>query len=214
MHSYNEWINNIFESIKKGLPGEQAQFKMAPVSRLKKEHYLNDLKIIPKESAVMALIFPLNNHPHLLLTERSEKLSSHSNQISFPGGKFDVEDELLLNTAFRELEEEVGVNRENVNVISPLTDLYIPVSNFKVKPFLAYTDLEPDFKVNTVEVKSIMPLAFDKLISAEIIKFQKMNLSYDFNANVPYFDVCNKVVWGATAMILSEIREILFEKKL
>jgi 8-oxo-dGTP pyrophosphatase MutT (NUDIX family) len=211
MLSFDLWIDKIIKSIDKGLPGEQAQFKMAPVSRLKKGYYLNDPALIPKLSAVAVLVFPINDIAHLLLTERTERLSSHSSQISFPGGKFDDSDFNLLNTSLRELKEEVGIDKENVNLISPLTDLYIPVSNFKVNPYLFFSANEINPVINKDEVNEVVLLKLNDLVSEEIRKEKKMNLSYEFNSNVPYFDVNGKVVWGATAMILSEFREILLD---
>lgn len=209
MYSFDIWIDKIFNSIEKGLPGEQAQYKMAPVSRLRKEYYLNNKDLSPKLSAVAVVIFPINNIAHILLTERTEQLSSHRNQISFPGGRFDDTDLDLLNTSLRELKEEVGIDKENVSFISQLTDLYIPVSNFKVNPYLFFSTNELNPVVNKAEVNELVLLKLNDLVSDTIKREKKMNLSYDYNANVPYFDVNGKVVWGATAMILSEFREIL-----
>ncbi|WP_405604481.1 NUDIX hydrolase [Polaribacter sp. Asnod1-A03] len=194
---------------KKGkLGGLKAQFKMAPKLRLK----YNEEQIIknkPRKAAILALFYPNDNEKTcILLTKRASYKGTHSSQISFPGGKLDVLDKSLKNTALRETFEEVGVLESSVKIIRELTDVYIPPSNFLVTPFLGVVKQRPNFILN-YEVDTIIEVLLDDLMHDNSLSSVKMNTSYMKNIEVPCFKLNNYVVWGATAMMLSEIKELL-----
>ena len=158
----------------------------------------------------MALFYPDFRHTtHLLLILRNAYPGVHSNQVGFPGGKMEKHDETLLQTALREAREEVGLKPENVEVVRELTDLYIPPSNFMVTPFLGLGKRPQHFVPDETEVEALVevPLA-DYLDDGNLIQ-QKLSTSYAQNIDVPAFKLNGYVVWGATAMMLSEIRELL-----
>ena len=190
------------------LPGIEAQFKLAPKLRLNynaKKIKAND----PKIAAVLALFYPnQNNEVTLLLTKRANYNGTHSGQISFPGGKVEQSDLNLKQTALRETYEEVGIIDEDIEVIREFTEVYIPPSNFLVTPFIGIIYNKPVFKVNS-EVAKIIEVPFSKLIAETSIGSIKITNSYMKETSVPCFKIDDSIIWGATAMILSEIREVL-----
>lgn len=190
------------------LPGIEAQFKLAPKLRLNynaKKIKAND----PKIAAVLALFYPnQNNEVTLLLTKRANYNGTHSGQISFPGGKVEQSDLNLKQTALRETFEEVGIIDEDIEVIRELTEVYIPPSNFLVTPFIGIIYNKPVFKVNS-EVAKIIEVPFSKLIDETNIGSIKITNSYMKETSVPCFKIDDSIIWGATAMVLSEIKEVL-----
>ena len=117
-------------------------------------------------------------------------------------------DENLQKTALRETFEEVGIIESSINVIRELTDVYIPPSNFLATPFIGFVDQKPDFDLNYEVDKTIEVLVSDLLNDANITSVN-MNTSYMNNVEVPCFKLNDYIVWGATAMMLSEIKELL-----
>lgn len=190
------------------LPGIEAQFKLAPKLRLNynaKKIKAND----PKIAAVLALFYPnQNNEVTLLLTKRANYNGTHSGQISFPGGKVEQSDLNLKQTALRETFEEVGIIDEDIEVIREFTEVYIPPSNFLVTPFIGIIYNKPVFKVNS-EVAKIIEVPFSKLIDETNIGSIKITNSYMKETSVPCFKIDDSIIWGATAMVLSEIREVI-----
>ena len=190
------------------LPGIEAQFKLAPKMRLD----FNDKKIQannPKTAAVLALFYPnQNNKVSLLLTKRAIYNGTHSGQISFPGGKVEKSDLNLTETALRETFEEVGILDREINIIREFTEIYIPPSNFLVTPFIGVCYNKPSFKKNN-EVEEILEISYDDILDDNNIHFTQINNSYMEKTSVPCFQINGLIIWGATAMILSEIKEVL-----
>ena len=205
--NFNDFKNKITQLKTTELGGLNAQFKLAPKIRLK---YDAD-KITannPRKAAVLALFYPNDkNETCFLLTQRASYKGIHSAQISFPGGKKDTEDENLEKTALRETFEEVGVAERSVEIIRELTDVYIPPSNFLATPFLGYVNQQPNFNLN-YEVEQTIEVLLRDLLSEANFTAIKMNTSYMDNLEVPCFKLEGYVVWGATAMMLSEIKEL------
>jgi 8-oxo-dGTP pyrophosphatase MutT (NUDIX family) len=191
------------------LPGEVAQFMMAP--KLRKKISANEiLKETYTLSAVIILIcFDESESPYLILIERVAYNGLHSGQISFPGGKFDTADVTLEITALRECYEEIGI-KNNVEVLGKLSDVYIPVSKFMVQPYVAIcSKIKPTFIAQEREVKSILKLPLDFLFDESKIKHGLFKTGSDFITEAPYFLFNQHKIWGATAMILSELKVIL-----
>jgi len=186
----------------------EAQFKLAPKIRLKySEDNINALS--PKKAAVMALFYPNNKgEACFLLTLRATYNGTHSSQISFPGGKFDQNDNSLKNTALRETYEEVGILKNDISIFKQMTDTYIPPSNFLVTPFLGYLESSPSFTKNH-EVEELITISIKDLLDQSSISTTILSTSYAKNMKVPCFLLNNYVVWGATAMMLNEIKELL-----
>ena len=190
------------------LGGLNAQFKMAPKLRLK---YDQD-KIAaskPREAAVLVLFYPnIKNEMCFLLTKRASYNGTHSAQISFPGGKTEKADTSLQETALRETFEEVGVQPLSVKIIRELTTVYIPPSNFLATPFLAFVSEKPKFSIN-YEVENTIEVLLEDLLNEGSLSKVNLTTSYMTNVDVPCFKLNGYVVWGATAMMLSEIKELL-----
>lgn len=202
-------IQALEQLLKYPLPGEEAQQEMAPFDRpTRAKAMAQDTN--PRLSAVLALLYPKKGETHLVLTLRSSYKGVHSKQVSFPGGKKEEEDPDLLHTALREANEEVGINTQEVEVVSPLTQLYIPPSRFLVQPYLGISQQTPDFTPDPREVQEILQVPLRWLYDPKRQRSEKipvMNGKYTVDA--PFFDLFDQRVWGATAMILSEIRTLM-----
>lgn len=203
-----DFITGLSNKLQQPLPGQEAQFKMAHLARR------NAVPPPPnaRQAAVLALFFPKNKDWHLVFIERdnSNPNDRHGGQISFPGGKYEEGDASLQYTAIREAHEEVGVHPEKVEIIGELTDLYIPVSNFKVNPFVGFVDYTPTFRPQVEEVSDVLEVPFKLLRDYSIQKTTDLRIANNITLRgVPYFDIFGKVLWGATAMMLSELLEVI-----
>jgi 8-oxo-dGTP pyrophosphatase MutT (NUDIX family) len=190
------------------LPGIGAQGLMAP-KPIDSRRFQESLARPAKLSAVLVLLYPFENEIHMALTKRPIYPGVHSGQISFPGGKKEPHDKDLIDTALREAEEEVGVDREDIEVIGALTDLFIIVSNFKVKPIIGLIDHKPKFILDPREVEGLLNVKLKKLNSPKNQGLKKMTFKNEITIDSPYYNVYGNVVWGATAMIISELLAVL-----
>ena len=193
------------------LPGEFAQFRMAPLARKRiSEMPLEDDSI--RKAAVMIPLFRSDKQDCILLTVRSTYEGVHSGQVSFPGGKFDEHESDPIHVALREMEEEVGIKANQIQIIGMLSPLYIPVSKMHVQPVIAWVH-DANWMANTHEVAQLLEVPIHQLFQPNGIKKKSMEFSPGIPVEVPYFDIQGHVVWGATAMIISELLSVL-EKKL
>ena len=191
------------------MPGAEAQRIMAPANRLATPEYLKNLSAQPRLSAVTLLLFAAqNNSPSLLLIERPVYEGVHSGQIALPGGKMDDSDESLEHTALREMKEETGFDGD-VEILGKLSDVYIPPSNFLVTPFVAYTNSRPVWKPDQREVASLIEAPLEFLNDDLLIGEGEFITSGKYKVKAPYFIFQGHRIWGATAIMLSEFREIL-----
>ena len=211
MKEFEKFIKKLAREINQELPGFSAQRLMAPLGRKKVTDYINK-KNLPKKSAILILIYPEENtySPKTVLILRPDESRTHSNQISFPGGGFDEKDEELSMTALRETEEEIGVGRKSISLIGELTSIYIPVSNYIVYPFIGICNTKPIFSINATEVKDLIEIEIKELLN---VKNKTTTLRHikirNENMEVPCYAVDGKIIWGATAMIISELVEII-----
>tara|TARA_B110000003_G_scaffold53347_1_gene53087 strand:- start:34064 stop:34702 length:639 start_codon:yes stop_codon:yes gene_type:complete len=205
---FKEFLNNLNKIEKIKLGGLDAQFRLAPKIRLGYDAQKIRARK-PKIAAVLALFYPnKNNKVSLLFTERASYNGTHSGQISFPGGKVEKSDLNLKETAIRETFEEVGVLRKNIRIVRKITEVYIPPSNFLVTPFIGITTLKPVFKINS-EVAKIIEVPFHDLLDDNNLGTISIANRHMKERNVPCFNINGSVIWGATAMMLSEINEVL-----
>lgn len=164
-----------------------------------------------RQAGVLALFYPRDEAWHLVLIERESHnpRDRHRGQISFPGGGVEAQDRSLADTALREAEEEVGIAASSVRLLGGLSSLYIPVSNFEVHPFVGFVETKPSFNPQPKEVHAVLEVAFHHFQEPKHRGHTTVTVADTLKIpNVPYFDVHGKVVWGATAMILSELLEV------
>jgi len=205
---FGSFLSLISEIENKELGGNSSQFKMAPNER----KILSSLSIerrSPKKAAVLALFYPNNdNKTCFSLILRPNYKGVHSKQVSFPGGKFEKKDENLENTALRETYEEIGVQSEDIVIKKQLTNTFIPPSNFIVSSFIGIISHTPRFIYNH-EVEKVIEVKLVDLLHEATVTSKKINTSYMNNIDVPYYKLNGYMVWGATAMMLSEIKDLL-----
>ncbi len=191
------------------LPGEVSHQKMSPLNRPITSEALKSITDY-RESAVAIVLFESNDCMECVLTQRPEYDGTHSGQISFPGGKKEDSDEHLEATARRECEEEIGVQLTLEHLIGALSPVYIPVSRFLVLPYLYFLPSTPIFLPDAHEVAEIFTFPLFDLKNEQLISTMDLKQTNgDVYRNVPYFNLNNKKVWGATALILSEMKDIL-----
>jgi 8-oxo-dGTP pyrophosphatase MutT (NUDIX family) len=203
-----KFIAHLERRLQSTLPGQEAQFRMAHITRSTFADF------VPKDArpaAVLALFYPSNDDWRIVLIERESHnpRDRHKGQISFPGGAFEKQDRSLADTALREAEEEIGVDASAIHLLGQLSSLYIPVSNFNVHPFVGFLEQTPFFRPQPREVKEVLEAPFRLFLEPQnrslttVVVHENLSLS-----DVPFFNVHGKVVWGATAMIMSELLEI------
>ncbi len=202
------FISNLKEQLNSHpLPGENVQFLMAPITRQKfKQQQLDTY--LPRKSAVLILLYPIGNSINTILIQRPLYDGVHSGQIAFPGGKFEENDLLLENTALREANEEIGINTDNIQLIGSLTDVYISPSNFLVKPFVGFVHELSELKADSYEVSQIIHSDLFSLNNERIKGIKTIEHSNGFKIKTPYYEVEGFTVWGATAMMISELNAV------
>jgi len=206
---FQEFLKYIPKIEKETLPAIEAQLKMAPLERissLKENFYdLNDLR----KAAVMMLFYPKNSITHLALIIRNKYPGIHSSQIAFPGGKVEPEDKDLEETALRETFEEIGISPNQIKVIRSFTEIYIPPSKFLVYPFLGISLTDIYFNPSEAEVAGMIELPLKMFLDESNVVNVKMTTSYAVDIEVPAFKFDEHIVWGATAMMMSELKEVI-----
>ncbi len=205
-----EFILKIQQRLQQPLPGEEAQYRMAPTYRPRMSaaqiHAMN-----PRIGGVLMLLYENNNEWHTVFTQRRKYEGVHSGQMSFPGGKKEPQDKSIVETALRETEEEIGVASSSVEVIGRLTELYIPPSNFLVHPVVAHWQGEKIFKPQEREVQEIVEIPLSFFCDEKNVCLTEINLQQGLKTEVPAFVYGEHVIWGATAIMLSEFREVVME---
>lgn len=201
--SFETLLEQLEFQLQRELPGKNAQMKMAPSSRFDFPEPSKPAKL----SSVLILLYPHNDEVFTALIKRASYNGHHSGQVSFPGGKFEKGDKSLIDTALREASEEVGVHYNDVKVLGNISSLLIPVSNIMVLPIIGYTNQRPDFVHDPIEVDQIIEVGLKELslpstIKSGIIKVENREIK------TPYYSIQNQIIWGATAMIISEFLEI------
>ncbi|MDF1517389.1 MAG: CoA pyrophosphatase [Lutibacter sp.] len=207
---FNHFKKNLSKLREIPLGGLEAQFELAPKFRQKyTEEFLEATNA--KKAAVLALFYPnTQGETCFLLTLRANYNGVHASQISFPGGKFDNFDNSLENTALREAQEEVGICPDDVYIFKQMTNVFIPPSNFMVTPFLGLLNYTPTL-IKNEEVEENIDVLLKDLLNKSAFTTTVVSTSYAQNIPVPCFNLSNFMVWGATAMMLNEIKVLLKE---
>lgn len=205
---FKEVLGLLGQGMKLPLPGKDAHLLMSP-NPVDWRRFDPILPADYRKGAVLILFYPENEKAFFPLIKRPEYPGIHSGQIALPGGKIEPDDADVIQTALREASEEVGIYPENVRIIGRMSDLFIPASNFLVSPILGFSDSRPDFVPEVREVSRIIPTALRELFLPEKRKRKILEINNEFKLDTPYFEVDEEMVWGATAMILSELIQLL-----
>jgi len=207
MQDFREKITSIQQQLQQPLPGREAQERMAA-------RVLPMPAQIPhsaRNSAVLSLFFPLEDVLHMIFIQRTEDGGRHSGQVGFPGGRYETYDAGFEATALRETQEEVGIPAADIQLLGALTPLYIPVSNFIVHPFVGYTEKRPEYLLSKDEVAGIYEVAADALFLPErkIVTTVRPSSAPGLELTVPAYTLQDgPIIWGATAMMLSELEAV------
>lgn len=201
---FRNWLAERMSS----LPGAEAQDRMSSRSRLSIQEYL-ERNPDYRTSAVMLLLFPSGDFISSLLIERPSYEGVHSGQLALPGGRSEEADEDLIHTAIRETYEEVGVKVLREQVIGPLTPIYIPPSRFLVHPFVAFLNERPEFIPDEREVESLLEVNLSLFMDEEVKQRRRITVGENMFLEAPCYVIGDKILWGATAMVFSEMESIL-----
>jgi len=208
--NYKEFKDKVSNLKNLDLPGVEAQHKLAPLLRIQELARTDINSKKPNKAGVMALFYPNKEEiTNLVLILRKTYKGVHSNQVAFPGGRVEDFDKNLKHTALRETEEEVGIPKKDVEVIKKLTKLYLPPSNFWVHPYVGLMSKTPNLIPQESEVEKILEVDLEDFMDEKNLISQQLSTSYAKNIQVPAFQLNGHVVWGATAMMLSELKDLL-----
>jgi len=203
-------VDTFFEQLQHklntALIGEAAHLRMIPQGRdLYPKQDEN-----PRKSAVLIAFYYHEDEIYFPLIKRASNNGSHSGQMALPGGKYEDADKDLIQTALREADEEVGIKASDVQVLGTLTEIYIGVTNYTVLPVVGFVSNKPDFVPDPTEVEEIHQVKLSELLKPENQHREEWNIRNQ-KVQVPYYNLVNAKVWGATAMILSELESLLTE---
>jgi 8-oxo-dGTP pyrophosphatase MutT (NUDIX family) len=207
MMNFAAFTDALQRRLQQPLPGEAAHLRMMAGSRLR-------LSIKPNEktrrSAVLILFYPHRGEIYLPLILRPLYDGVHAGQMAFPGGRMERTDENLVRTALRESQEEIGIRVSDVRVLGQLTELFIPPSNFFVQPVIGVINHRPDFYPDPREVEQVVEVQLETLLDETIVGDTQIDVR-GVMIDAPFFQIQNHKVWGATAMMISELLAVISE---
>ena len=192
------------------LPGVDAQSRMSPRPRLGADAGIDISTLRP--AAALILIYPHDDTWHMPLTVRGSNLRHHTGQVSLPGGRLDP-GESVEQAALREAHEEIGVTPADVDVLGRLTPLPVYVSGHLLTPVVGVMFRRPDFNLHSHEVERLIEVPIAVLREPDRVLWEERTRTLPPQGvmNVPYFDVRDARVWGATAMVLAEFVALVDE---
>jgi len=208
MNKWSKFTSLLAKRLSLGLPGIDAQLLMAPV------HRINDIRSGLQsndsvKSSVLILLYPEEESIKTVVMLRPSYDGFHSGQISLPGGKWEISDKDMATTALRETYEEIGVPPSKIRLVGQLSPLYIPPSNYIVFPYIGFSDIKPDFHKDPTEVQELIEIDIAALLNKENRNTRKITFIDGASVNVPCYTCGGMIIWGATAMILSEFLALL-----
>ena len=199
----DKFIFSLMKQLSTNLPGDQSH----EIMKVKLNNDLNIEPTLKRYASVLICLFPVNDNWSFFLTKRSNSVEHHKGQISLPGGMIE-KGENPINAALRETNEEIGVQIKRVQIIGKLSSIYIPVSNFKVQPFVGFLNKKPKTDINKQEVSRIFDVDLNDLMNDKNIKSEEKVLGNKL-VEISYFSLKNEKIWGATSLILSEFKDVL-----
>ena len=205
---FNTFLSNLRNALSKPLPGALAHHKMSPPNR-PIEHRIPKEGDNIRESAVLILLWKNEDQIFTVFILRPEYDGVHSNQIAFPGGKYEKNDNDFVATALREAQEEVGIIPETISILGQLTPLYIPPSKFIVYPIVGYTTTTPTFIPDPIEIQEVIPYNLFCFLNPDSLVIHDIEVENRILPEIPCYKIKDKYIWGATAMIFSELLEVI-----
>lgn len=207
--NFETFVNSISKIKNLKLPGEPSQFKMSPPFRQELVEANREKMKNAKKAGVLALFYPNNDDTYLKLILRKTYKGVHSAQVGFPGGRVEDGDKDMEYTALRETYEEIGVPINMIEVLKAMSLMYIPPSNFTVYPYIGIARQSPLFVKQESEVEDLIAVKLTDFLDENNTAQVKVMTSLETELEVPAFKLNGHVVWGATAMMLSEIKDLL-----
>lgn len=201
--NFSLFINKLQSELTKPLPGEAAFAKMSVPHR---DMFQANEKT--KKSAVLILLYEVKNEIHIPLILRPKYDGVHAGQMAFPGGRYENSDKSLIQTALREAQEEIGIKASDVQVLGELTEMYIAPSNFLVLPIVGVLNYKPDFYPDSREVDTVFEIKLNELMNENIIGTTNVS-ARGFTFDVPCYNIQEHKIWGATALMISELNTIV-----
>jgi len=203
--NFQRFITQLKIAINNDLSGEESHQKMRVIYDQSIELPFSKINSIP--AAVLILLYLADNEIYFFLTKRTDELKHHKGQISLPGGTQEG-NEKLIDTALRETQEEIGINKTSISIIGTITPLFVPVTGFMIYPFIGYSLNKLNPKPDPVEVATIFSVNISDLLNKENRTTEQRNIR-GYDVQVPCFKLNDYQVWGATSMILSEFRDLI-----
>ena len=203
--AFSFFISQLSEKLKNPLPGESAHEVMQASSNLRLNFKPNHRT---RKSAVLILFYPYQGQIYFPLILRPAYDGVHSGQVAFPGGRYELSDENLIRTALREAQEEIGLRLTDVKILGTLTELFIPPSNFFVLPVIGCIPYRPDFFPDAREVEDVFQIKLDEISDNSIVGSSDIIVRGE-QVIAPHYEVQGHKIWGATAMMISELLSVL-----
>ena len=201
----NHTADSVRVALQSPLPGREAQVKMSTRPRPGDAPPFNNADF--RDGAVLILLYPVAGELYLPLTKRTTSVDSHKGHISLPGGARE-HGETLVQTALRESSEEIGVSVPEESVLGKLSVIYVPVSRYRVSPFVAAIDSRPEYHPDSNEVDEMIETPLRIFLEEDNVR-REWQTHMNRRMLVPFYRFGKHKIWGATAMILAEFAELL-----